>query len=191
MLVIMFSRIWNSFLDVFRLIDLRTLWSSFIEIIWQAAIAFIPLGISVYISRINDCTWVEAFTLNVVPGEMIAFALGFIANNFFLFATIQDGSYKLPWVKFVFLMTIAVYVSTLILWLIAKNGWVIGINMEPGKLNLYFWSSISLLLSSFVIWWYATYHNSRRSNYGENLRHQSDQFNAQFVNSVQQQGGSN
>ena len=82
-------------------------------------------------------------------------------------------------VKLFSLCTFLVYVSSLVLYIVAKNKWNTNINLEHHEFDLYFELSLIFLATSILFRIYSIYHGSF-SNWDTVRKQQQEDFNKQF-----------
>lgn len=186
LVVFIITFLWSSCSRIISSIDVPKLKSSFLEVIFLTIISFLPILASMLITAIELNAISPAIEKNIIPGEMVAFSLSFIAPTLYFFLKTHGHNFKLPFLLFTAIVTYIVYTLTGLLYVIAKNKWIPAINMEPQYGNLYFRLSLIFLAISFVIWIYTLYHEESFTDYNAALRQGQDNFNDNFKKSLTQ-----
>ena len=173
------------FSSIFSFInDSDALKKSIKEVITLTAIALFPLIIRIIIEAISLNDILGSLKLSLVPGEMLSYCLSFLAPSLYLLIKTHGSGYRLPFIHFFSLTTLAVYVLSMVLYLIAKNGWVKAINMENQGTGLYFNLALIFLITSIVYRVYSVYHSINASKWSETRTKQQQDFNQNFVESL-------
>lgn len=159
-------------------------WSSGGKILALLVFTFLPLGLNMLIALIPAIDKSSAIESKIVPGEILAYCLSFIAPLFLLLLETHGKSFALPALKPMFLAAFAIYLLAIILTLIAKNGLVQGIDFEGGHHDAYLWISVVALCIAILLRFYTEFQNSRYSDYRSNLDHQQKQLDNLFRKSI-------
>ncbi len=159
-------------------------WKSCGEVLLLLAFTFIPLALNIALATIPATNKIDAITSKVVPGEMLAYCLSFIAPLFILLIKTNGHNYRLPFLSVIMVVSISLYCFTLCLTLIAKNQLVEGIDFKPGHRDLYFWLSIIFLFSTILLRIYTAYHNAGYSDFQQTRNKQQTDFNKVFRKSI-------
>lgn len=154
------------------------------EVLTLTAIALFPLFIRFVIASISSNNIAESLKISLVPGEMLSYCLSFLAPSLYLLIKTHGSEYKLPFLHFFSITTLAVYVLSMVLYLIAKNGWVKAINMENQGTGLYFNLALIFLITSIIYRVYSVYHGINASKWAEMRNKQQQDFNKDFVESL-------
>jgi hypothetical protein len=174
------KNILNAIGSYFYEINYPSLGKSFSEVLWMTFIAFLPLLINILITAIPTQDFLGAFKLKIIPGEILSYCLSFLAPSLYLLTKTHGTNYRLPFIKIFSLLTLLLYVSSIILYLIAKNKWVPSINLEHHDFDLYFKLSFIFLIITILLRVYSIYHGSF-SNWTDIRKQQQDDFNKQFA----------
>lgn len=145
---------------------------------------FLPLIINIIIVIIPAENIVDAISTRIVPGEMLAYCLSFIAPLFLFFLETHGKSFRIPVLKSAFIISFIIYLLALILTLIAKNDFINGIDFKPDHNGLYFWMSIIFVVFALLLRLYTYFHDSRYSDYKQTLDKQQQDFNNKFSKSI-------
>jgi len=159
-------------------------WESLGKVLLLLTFTFLPLVLNIIIAIIPAENKITALTEKIIPGEMLAYCLSFIAPLFIFFLTTHGTSFKLPALKFVFIASFIIYLLALILTLIAKNSLISGIDFKPGHRDLYFWLALCSLICALLLRLYAAYQDSRFSDYKSESDKQQEKFNKDFKSSL-------
>jgi len=170
--------------DFFKRIDLPILGSSCKEVGWLTLIAILPLLINIVIAAIPFNNINIAFKDKIVPGEILSYCMSFIAPSLYLMTKMQGTGYKLPFLHTFSIITLLIYVCSVVLYLIAKNQWVQGINLSPQNNDLYFRLTLSFLTVTIVFRIYSVYHSKNISNWSIERERQQENFNVNFSKSI-------
>ncbi len=168
----------------FTSIDYPALGKSFKEVIFLTLIALLPLIINITIASLNLNDIKEALKTKIIPGEILSYCLSFLAPSLYLLTKTQGTGYRLPLVHFFSLTTLLVYISSVVLYLIAKNKWVESINMENHQVDLYFKFTLIFLATSIIFRIYSVYHGKNASNWSDTRNRQQKDFNEIFIESL-------
>ncbi|MBB5647647.1 hypothetical protein [Pedobacter cryoconitis] len=177
------KKVLNNIKTYFLDINFSALGNSFEEVLFMTSLAFVPLAINICIAAIPQNSFISAFQEKLIPGEMLSYCSSFMAPSVYLIVKTHGTNYRLPLVKFFFLLTILVYIATVTLYLIAKNKWVSGINLEQHTFDLYFKLSLGFLMTSVFLRIYSIYHGSF-SNWSSVRKNQQENFNASFTKGI-------
>lgn len=159
-------------------------WKSCGEVTLLSAFTFLPLILNIAIATIPAENKAEAFASKIIPGEILAYCLSFIAPLFILLLKTHGNNYKLPFINIIFFFSIGIYALTLVLTLIAKNHLISGIDLKSDHRDLYFWLAIIFLISTIILRIYTAYHNSGYSDYQKVREKDQNNFNNTFRNSI-------
>lgn len=159
-------------------------WESCNKVSLLLAFTFIPLIFNIVIAAIPAENKMAAMAEKIIPGEMLAYCLSLIAPLFLLLLKTHGNSFKIPALKPMFIVSFILYFLALVLTLIAKNELINGIDFKSGHKDLYFWLSISFLLSAILLRLYTDYQDSRFSDYKQEIDRQQQDFNNTFRNSL-------
>lgn len=166
------------------MIDYKALGKSCIEVISLTLIALLPLIINIIIASIATNNFIEPLKSKIFPGEILSYCLSFLAPSLYLLIKTQGTGYHLPLIHFFSLTTFIVYISSIVLYLIAKNNWVKSINMENHQVDLYYTLTLIFLATSIIFRIYSVYHGKNASNWSETRERQQNDFNEGFVKSL-------
>jgi hypothetical protein len=169
---------------LFFIKDFDAFMKSIKEVLTLTAIALFPLFIRFIIETISSNSLILSLKLSLVPGEMLAYCLSFLAPSLYLLLKTHGSGYKLPFIHFFSITTFAVYVLSMVLYLIAKNGWVKAINMESQGTGLYFYFALIFFITSIIYRVYSIYHGINASKWAEMRSKQQQDFNKNFVESL-------
>lgn len=159
-------------------------WNSFKKVLLLLAFTFIPLILNIVISAIAVNDFSSTIAEKILPGEMLAYCLGLIAPLFlFLLKTHGDG-FKIPALTPIFVVSLIIYITALILTFIAKNKLIAGIDSKAGHKDLYFWLSVFSLVMAILLRIYTDYQDSRYVDYKKLIDNQQQSFNNTFRNSL-------
>jgi hypothetical protein len=159
-------------------------WSSTGKVILLLVFTFVPLAANIIIAVIPAEDKILALSQKLIPGELLAYCLSLIAPLFILFLRTHGEGFKIPWLNFVFIISLFVYGLALVLSLIAKNSWISGIDMKPGHRDFYFWLSIISLAIAIFLRFFSVYHESRFSDYNQTRAQQQSNFNQSLKNII-------
>lgn len=165
-------------------IDYSILGQSFKEVFWMTSIALFPLIINIVIYAFVANNLIEPLQTKVIPGEILSYCLSFIAPSLYLLTKLQGSQYKLPFLHGFSIVTLIIYVLTIVLYLVIKNHWVKEINSEVHSFDLYFKTTIFFLIITIVFRIYTLYHSKNSINWSENRNKQQQDFNTTFTGSI-------
>lgn len=168
----------------FTEIDYPILGKSTLEVLWLTLIAFLPLMINIVIVWINKDSFSEAAKEKILPGEMLAYSLSFIAPSLYLIVKLQGTQYKLPHLHAFSFITTGIYALILTLYLIAKNKWDETINNKQHEIDLYFKLTLIFLAITILLRVYAIYHRANSINWTNRRNQQQEDFNSRFTESL-------
>jgi hypothetical protein len=171
-----FTTIWSYFAEI----NFQSLGNSASEVLWMTLIAFLPLLLNITIAALSLDDFSLAFNKKVIPGEILSYCLSFIAPSLYLLIKTHGTNYRLPLLKIFSLLTLLIYVSTVTLYLIAKNKLVKSIDLEHHEFDLYFKLSLGFLATTILLRIYSIYHGAF-SNWTSTRKQQQDDFNEQFT----------
>jgi len=164
-------------------IEYPVLGKSLLEVIWMTLIAFLPIIISIFDKAIEVESFSDTYT-KIKPGEMLSFALSFIAPALYLMIKTNDSGYKLPALHLFSIITIITYASASFLYIKAKNNSGNNVDMEVHKMDLYFYLALSFLVSAFLCRIYSVYHGRKSSTYAQTRNNEQDDFTRGFRNNL-------
>lgn len=168
----------------FTSVDYPALSRSFMEVFYLTLIALLPLLINIVIASLAANDIIKPLKTKVIPGEILAYCLSFLAPSLYLLIKTHGLGYKLPLLHFFSIITFIIYVSSVVLYLIAKNKWVHSIDMESHDIDLYFILTLSFFATAVVFRVYSVYHGKNASNWSETRRRQQNEFNEHFSESL-------
>jgi len=177
-------KIWNWIVDSLPSVNYDVLKQSLQEVIWLTIIALLPLLINITIAGIAANGIIEPIRTKIVPGEILSYCLSFLAPSLYLLTKTQGSGYKIPLLHSFSVVTLLIYVSTVVLYLVTKNKWVKQINLEPHGIDFYFKLTLIFLATTIVFRIYATYHGKNFSSYAARREQQQKNFNTEFANSL-------
>ncbi|WP_295672703.1 hypothetical protein [uncultured Mucilaginibacter sp.] len=177
----------NKIVVFFTAIDYNILRKSLIEVMWLTVIALFPLIINIAIAGIAANDFIEPIKTKILPGETLSYCLSFLAPSLYLLTRLQGSSYKLPLLHGFSIITLLLYVATIVLYLITKNKWVKQINLEPHGFDVYFKLTASFFIMTIILRIYAIYHGRQQSSYLIIREQQQKDFNEGFANSLNTQ----
>ncbi|MBL0057096.1 MAG: hypothetical protein IPP31_13130 [Chitinophagaceae bacterium] len=96
----------------FTSIDYPALGKSFMEVFYLTLIALLPLIINITIATLATNDIIEPLKTKIVPGEILAYCLSFLAPSLYLIIKTHGLGYKLPLLHFFSIITFIVYVSS-------------------------------------------------------------------------------
>jgi hypothetical protein len=169
---------------VLYMIDFPSLKKSTQEVLFLTLIAIFPLIINIILACIIDNSIREPIRRSLIPGEILSYCLSFLAPSLYLLIKTHGSGYKLPFIHFFSIITFSVYVLSMVLYLIAKNGWVEAINMENHDTDLYFLLALIFLIVSILFRVYSVYHGLNASKWSELRKKQQSEFNEGFIESI-------
>jgi hypothetical protein len=178
------KKILNGIGSFFTLIDYTILGKSLLEVGWLTLITLFPLIINITIAALAVNDLLEPIRTRILPGEMLSYCLGFLAPSLYLLTKTQGSNYKLPLLHGFSILTLLLYVSTIVLYLITKNKWVPQINLEPHNFDMYFKLAACFFFTSIGFRVYAIYHGRNLSSYAHRREQQQQDFNTGFANSL-------
>jgi len=181
------KKIWNGIVRFFTSINRDVLLKSFLEVIWLTLIALFPLIINIIIASIVADNFIDPIKTKILPGEILSYCMSFLAPSLYLLTRTQGSSYKLPLLHGFSIVTLLIYVASIVLYLITKNKWVKEINLEPHGIDLYFKLTLIFLFMSITLRIYAIYHGRNLSAYAIRREQQQRDFNTEFANSLNTQ----
>jgi hypothetical protein len=174
----------KSFTLFFTSIDYPALGKSFREVLYLTLIALLPLIINITIAALASNDIIEPLKTKIIPGEILSYCLSFLAPSIYLITKTHNSGYRLPLLHFFSITTFLIYVSCVVLYLVAKNKWVPEINMESHTIDLYFKLTLTFLLTSVIYRIYSVYHGKNASNWSDTRNRQQEDFNAKFSESI-------
>lgn len=148
---------------------------------------FLPLFINIFIAIITADDKGSAFAQKIVPGEMLAYCLSLISPLFLLFLKTHGERFRVPALKFIFMVSFLLYISAFFLTIIAKNNFINGINYKPGTGDFYFWTSIAFLFCAILLRLYTDFQDSRYSDFKGNLDKSQQEFNYSLKERIRRQ----
>ncbi len=163
----------------FKDIDYLTLGKSTKEVLWLTSFAFFPILFNLAIASIQQ-GFVGSMKHNLIPGEILTFCLSFLAPTLYLLVKTHGLGYKLPFLHTISIISIFIYVLSILLYVIAKHGWSKEINMEKHQNDPYLSLSLIFLFISILFRLYSVYHNSCVSTYAANRANQQEEVNSQY-----------
>ena len=166
------------------LIDYAALGKSAKEVFSLTLIALFPLVINIIITSIGVNNIKEPLRHVIVPGEMLSYCLSFLAPSLYLLIKTHGSDYRLPFIHIFSFVTLGIYISSMFLYVIAKNGWVKAINMENHDTGLYFVLALLFLLVSILFRIYSVYHGINSSKWSDLRKKQQSNFNENFIESL-------
>jgi len=166
------------------IIDYTALWKSIKEVLSLTLIALFPLIINIFITSVGANEIKEPLRHVIVPGEMLSYCLSFLAPSLYLLIKTHGSGYRLPFIHFFSFITLGIYILSMFLYLIAKNGWVKAVNMENHDTDLYFILALLFLLISILFRVYSVYHGINSSKWSELRKSQQSNFNEIFIESL-------
>ncbi|HTI61203.1 hypothetical protein [Mucilaginibacter sp.] len=178
------ERIWILVKRFFTSINYRILGGSLAEVGWLTLFALLPLIINIIIAGIPANSLTQPIANKIVPGEILSYCLSFLAPSLYLLTRLQGSGYRLPWLHSFSIITLLVYIASVVLYLIAKNRWVSQIDLQPHGINLYFKLTVIFFLIALIFRVYAVYHGRNFTSFSIMRAQQQDDFNAGFVNSL-------
>ncbi|MDP2386991.1 MAG: hypothetical protein Q8M29_11505 [Bacteroidota bacterium] len=178
------NRFFKSIALFFTLVDYPALWKSCKEVLFLTFIALLPLLINITIASLAANQIIEPLKTKIIPGEMLSYCLSFIAPSLYLLTKTHGSGYKLPLLHVFSIVTLLLYVLTIVLYLVAKNNWVAEINMENHGFDLYFKLTLIFLSTSIIFRIYSVYHGKNASNWSANRQRQQLDFNQRFSDSI-------
>lgn len=176
----------NKIVVFFDTVDYNVLKKSCQEVLWLTVLALLPLIINVIIAGLESNNFIEPLKTKILPGEILSYCMSFLAPSLYLLTKTQGSDYKLPQLHSYSLITLLIYGSTLVLYLITKNKWLKNINLEPHEFDLYFKLTISFLAITILFRIYAVYHGRNFSTWALRRERQQKTFNEEFANSLNQ-----
>jgi len=145
---------------------------------------FLPLlvniVVAILIAFIQSGDWIAALSSKIIPGEMLAYCLSLIAPLFLFFLKTNGSAFRIPWIDGTFVIALFTYLLTMFLMLIAKNGYIKGIDLKSGHRDAYFWLAIVVLVFAITLRIYTTYQESRFVDFKQNENKQQKNFNEDF-----------
>jgi hypothetical protein len=168
----------------FTQIDWSALIKSLSEVLMLTAIALFPLIINIVIASISSNNIADSLKTKIIPGEILSYCLSFLAPSLYLLIKTNGSGYKLPLINFFSIITLLIYVCSVVLYLIAKNSWVKGINMENHNIDIYFKLTLIFLSISVLFRIYSVYHGKNASNWSETRNRQQEDFNTEFTKNL-------
>lgn len=178
------KRFKNKIVGFFSTIDYKVLSKSFHEVIWLTILALLPLLINIIIAGLEINDFIEPLKTKILPGEILSYCMSFLAPSLYLLTKSQGSSYKLPLLHTFSLITLLIYASTLVLYLITKNKWLKNINLEPHSFDLYFKLTMFFLAITILFRIYAVYHGRNLNTWMLQREQQQKDFNEEFANSL-------
>jgi hypothetical protein len=177
-------KLWKSVKNFFVNIDYPTLWRSCLEVFWLTLIALSPLFANILLTAIPAADFFHAAKEKIVPGEILSYCLSFLAPSLYLLIKTQGTSYKLP-ILHVFSITVLItYLSSFAIYLVAKNSWVKEINFQTHELDIYLGTALIFFIIAIACRIYTTYHQRNMSSWALTRKHQQDEFNETFRQSI-------
>lgn len=170
--------------EFFQGIDYSALRKSIYEVIYLTLIALLPLIINIIIASLSSNDIIQPLKSKIIPGEMLSYCMSFLAPSLYLLTKTHGSGYRLPLLHFFSITTLLVYISSIVLYLIAKNMWVDKINMEKHQVDLYFRLASIFLITSVIFRIYSVYHGKNASNWTDARNNQQTDFNKKFVKSL-------
>jgi hypothetical protein len=166
------------------LVDYTALWKSATEVFSLTLIALFPLIINIFITSVGANDIKESSRHIFVPGEMLSYCLSFLAPSLYLLIKTHGSDYRLPFIHFFSFVTLGIYILSMFLYVIAKNGWVKAINMENHDTDLYFVLALLFLFVSILFRIYSVYHGINSSKWSYIRKKQQSNFNENFIESL-------
>jgi len=163
------------------MIDYTALFRSCKEVLFLTFLALLPLIINITIAYVTTNNFIEPLKSKIIPGEMLAYCLSFLAPSLYLLTKMQGSTHRLPLLHIFSLTTITVYILSIVLYLIAKNNWVEAINMENHQVDPYYKLTLIFLTISIIFRIYSVYHGKNASNWTERRNKQQNDFNEEFT----------
>jgi hypothetical protein len=161
-------------------------WDSWQKVVLLILFTFIPLILNIIIAVIPAGDRLSALFSKIIPGEMLAYCLSFIAPLFLLLLNSHGSSFKIPALKFAFVTAFIIYLLAMVLMIIAKNALIRGIDFNSGHRDLYFWLAIISLVFAIFLRLYTAYQDSRFSDYKQSQNRQQQNFNNDFQKRIDQ-----
>lgn len=163
-------------------LDWKLLINSTKEVIYLTLLAVLPLIINFFIQVMGTASNCP-FNYNELasPSELLTYCLSFLSPTLYLILVKNNGTgYTLPWISTISLVGMIIYLTSFILYLIKKNGFL---NLENPS-STYFYFAISFLAITILFRIYSVYHSRRSSSYFESKKEEQSSFNRKFLNKV-------
>lgn len=141
------------------------LWDSSNKLTILLVFMFLPLLINLAISIIQNQNFNEAILSKIIPGEIYAYSLSLISPLFIMLIKTHGSYFRVPALKPMFIISFIVYCLSLSLIIIAKNGFIKGIDLKAGHRDFYFWSAIIFLSTAIILRLYTDFQESRYVDY--------------------------
>jgi hypothetical protein len=165
-------------------INYKTLWKSFVEVLWLTVLAVIPLLVNTIIASIEYNSMWEGIRQKLIPGEFLSYSFSFLAPSLYLFLKANDTGYRLPLLHAFSLIALVLYGLSIGLYLVTKNKWGTIIDTMPHEFDLYYKLAIVSLATTIVLRFYAVYHARNMINFSRVREQQQNNFSAGFVKSL-------
>lgn len=162
------------------------IWDTWRKVILLLVFTFFPLILNILIAVIPSGDRVTALSSKIIPGEMLAYCLSFIAPLFLFFLKTHGSSFKIPWINVTFIIAFFTYMLAMVLMIIAKNGLIKGIDLKSGHHDVYFWLAIISLIFAILLRLYTAYQDSRFFDFKQNENKQQENFNNDFQKLINQ-----
>jgi len=160
------------------------IWDTWLKVILLLTFTFFPLLLNIFIAIIPSGDRVAALSSKIIPGEMLAYCVSFIAPLFLFFLKTHGSSFKIPWINFSFIVAFFTYMLAMVLMIIAKNGLMKGIDLKSGHHDVYFSLAIISLILAILLRLYTAYQDSRFFDYKQNEKKEQETFNNKFRKSI-------
>ena len=164
--------------------DWESFWNSCKEVGYLTLLALLPLIINIGLAAISLKSVSCALTTKIIPGEILSYCLGFLAPSMYLLTKTQGSGYKLPFVHLFSGITLLIYVLIMVFYLVAKNKWVDGINMDQHRIDPYYIMAIIFFFLTLIFRIYSVYHSKEASSYFSDRKNKQAKFNSQFKGSI-------